>query len=210
MDIFDGVVLACESLDNMKTTNIVVCDVSKVASIAKYFVLATSTSNVQGRASANHVQQVMEENGIEVLSKEGGEQSDWVVLDCYDFVVHIMTKDVREYYNLDKLWGDGKNTKKFETIQKELEQKAKKAEKKSAKKQKVEQKTEAKKEKKETAKTTKAAKVAKKAEKKQNKESKPKKAKADKVKTEKLKKAKATKPRKAQKQSDQKPDSIEK
>lgn len=175
MDIFENVVLACKSLDDMKATNIVVCDVSKVASIAKYFVLATSTSNVQGRAAANRIVDTLAQSDAELLCKEGSEQSDWVVLDYYDFVVHIMTKDVREYYNLDKLWGDGKNTKKFETIQKELEQKAKKAEKKSAKKQKVEQKTAAKKESKEKKATTKA-------ERKKSKEEKTQKPKAEKEK----------------------------
>ena len=158
MDIFDNVVLACKALNDMKATNITVCDISKIASISKYFVIATSTSNVQGRACANHVCEVLAQNDIEVLCKEGGEQSDWVCIDCYDFVVHIMTSDVREHYNLDKLWGDGKNTKKIETILKDLEQKAKKAEKKSNKQQKSAQKSAAKKEIKEKKETTKSAK----------------------------------------------------
>ena len=184
MDIFDSVVLACKALDDMKTTNIVVCDVSKVASISKYFVLATSTSNVQGRAAANSVCEVLEQNEVEILCKEGGEQSDWVCIDCYDFVVHIMTNDVREHYNLDKLWGDGKNTKKFETILKDLEQKAKKAEKKSNKEQKSAQKTATKKENKEKKETTKVAKK----QAKQQKSQKEKTSKEEKTKSQKNKK----------------------
>lgn len=158
MDIFDSVVLACKALDDMKTTNIVVCDVSKLASISKYFIIATSTSNVQGRAAANAVCKLLEESGVDVLCKEGGEQSDWVCIDCYDFVVHIMTSDAREYYNIDKLLGDGKNTKKFETILKEIDHKAKKAERKSNKEQKSAQKSAAKKESKEKKTSTKIAK----------------------------------------------------
>ncbi len=156
MEIFDAVVEACTSLKDMKADNIVVIDLSRQNSIAKYFVIATSTSNVQGRACGTKVAEVLHSHGYEVYSQDNNIQTEWVLLDYYDFVVHIMTKDVREYYGLDKLWGEGKNTRKFETIEKELEQKAKKqkkVEEKSAKKQvKVEVKT-AKKQEKATKKT---------------------------------------------------------
>ena len=196
MDIFDNVVLACKALNDMKATNIVVCDVSKIASISKYFVIATSTSNVQGRAAANSVCEVLAQNDVEILCKEGGEQSDWVCIDCYDFVVHIMTSDVREHYNLDKLWGDGKNTKKYETILKDLEQKAKKAEKKSNKQQKSAQKTAAKKEIKEKKATTKTAKKQAKQE-KAIKEKKVKEPKEPKAKKDTAKKAAKRQPKQA-------------
>lgn len=133
MEIFDYVVKACECLKDMKAENIVVIDTSKHG-IAKYFVIATSTSNVQGRACANKICETLADEDLECFHREGSTtQSDWVLLDYYDFVVHIMTKDMREYYNLDKLWGDGKNTKKFETVEKELETLAKKQEKKQKK-----------------------------------------------------------------------------
>lgn len=157
MEIFDYVVKACTCLKDMKAENIIVIDTAKHG-IAKYFVIATSTSNVQGRACANKISETLLELGLECFHREGSTtQSDWVLLDYYDFVVHIMTKDMREYYNLDKLWGDGKNTKKFETIEKELEALAKKQEKKQKKEE------------------EKSAKLAKKEEKKSPKEKKPKK-----------------------------------
>ncbi len=195
MEIFDNVVLACKTLSDFKVENIMVCDISKVASVAKYFVFATSKSNVHGRASANNLSQILEENGVEVFAKEGCEQSDWVVVDCYDFVVHIMTKDVREHYNLDKLWGEGKNLRKFETIEKDLAEKAKKAEKKSKAKEKTATKKETKEKKKEVKTTKKLEKVSKKAEKAS--ESADKKPKEKKVKKEaKTPKVKEKKPAK--------------
>lgn len=132
MEVFDLVVDACTCLDDMKAENIVVIDTSKHG-IAKYFVIATSTSNVQGRACANKIYEAISSKGDYECRREGNNQSDWVLLDYYDFVVHIMTKNVREYYNLDKLWGEGKNTKKFETIKKELEANMRKVEKKQKK-----------------------------------------------------------------------------
>jgi len=162
MEIFDYVVKACECLKDMKAENIIVIDTAKHG-IAKYFVIATSTSNVQGRACANKISETLSEQGLECFHREGSTtQSDWVLLDYYDFVVHIMTKDMREYYNLDKLWGDGKNTKKFETIEKELEALAKKQE----KKQKKEEEKSAKLAKKEEKKAPKEKKVDKKEPKK--------------------------------------------
>ena len=120
MDIFDQVVKAGTILQEMKADNIIVIDYTKQNNMAKYFVVATADSNVHGRACANKVEVTLQELGVEAYSKESGAQTDWAIVDYYDFVIHIMTKEVREHYNIDKLWSDGKNTKKLETVQKDL------------------------------------------------------------------------------------------
>lgn len=167
MEILDQVVIAGKTIRDMKADNITVYDFSKTTAVTKYYILATSSSNVQGRACANAVAKELESAGVELFNKEGNVQSDWVVLDYYDFAVHITTAGAREHYNLDKLWADGKNAKKFETLEKELDEKAKKAAKKALAKSKNEEKTAAKvvekavkKEKKATKKTTKETKKA--------------------------------------------------
>jgi outer membrane biosynthesis protein TonB len=148
----------------------------------------------QNRRELPKKRSVLAQNDVEVLEREGIEQSDWVVVDCYDFLVHIMTKDVRERYNLDKLWGDGRNIRKFETIEKDLAEKAKKAEKKSLAQQKTDTKKAEKQQKKEEKTTKKQEKeTTKKQEKETKKETKKPAVSSDK------KKQKSQKPKKEKK-----------
>jgi len=94
--------------------------VSKHSGLTNYFVFATSTSGTHSRALEGSVEEAMEKAGEEVIKKEGA-GSDWLCLDLGDIIVHIFTKEIREHYNIEKLWTEGKNYKTFETMKKEVE-----------------------------------------------------------------------------------------
>jgi ribosome-associated protein len=98
----DAVVAA---LEDVKAKDIVVLDVSKMTSLFDYMIIASGDSNRQTRALANNVQEKLKEKGATVYGVEGEQEGEWVLVDLGDMVVHIMVPAVRQYYNLEDLWG---------------------------------------------------------------------------------------------------------
>ncbi len=119
---YQEIVNICKVLDEKKAENILLINVSKILSFTENVILATATSFVHAKALANYVS---EASPLEALSKEGFGESSWIILDYGFVIVHIFTKELREYYNLEKLYSDGKS-KKFETIIKEIKEQEKK------------------------------------------------------------------------------------
>lgn len=159
MELYEQVVKACQSLQDKKALDIVVLDVSKTSSITSYLIIATATSNTHARALLDATSESMANLGIVPFHKEGYGQSDWVVVDFGDFIVHIFTESLREYYNLEKLYQDGKNLRKFDSILKDLMSKQKKLEKKNQQQQKQQEKKLAEKQKEEQKKIKKQSKA---------------------------------------------------
>lgn len=99
--------LACEIrdiLDNKLAHDIEVIDVEDKTSIAEYFVLCTGNSSTQVRALAGEVEYKLEEGGLEPLNVEGRNNSSWVLVDLGYVIVHIFSREARDFYNLDKLY----------------------------------------------------------------------------------------------------------
>ncbi len=126
----------CEILNYNKATDISLINISKSSNVADYFVLATGDSRVQVRALMDELEHSLEADSIFVLRRDGVGDGRWVVLDYGFIVVHIFTQDLREYYHIEKLWVDGKNTMNMQAIEKLKEKINKDAE--IAKKQKQE------------------------------------------------------------------------
>lgn len=126
MQEFDYIVKICTLLEEKKAENIIVIDTSKISSLCDNVIICSINNIPQARAVAGNV---LDKIDLEVFAKEGYGESNWVVLDYGFVIVHILSKELREYYNLEKLYTDGK-TKKYETIVKELDEKRKKLEKK--------------------------------------------------------------------------------
>ena len=95
-----------ELIFEKKGYDVKILDLSKVASFADYFVLCTADSDTQVKAISDEVERKLREEGINSWHREGYESLSWVLLDYVDVVVHIFKKDARQYYNLEKLWGD--------------------------------------------------------------------------------------------------------
>ncbi len=89
-----------------KGFDVVILDLRKLASFADYFVIASGDSDTQVKAIADEVDKKMKDDGIRCWHKEGYKALSWVLLDYVDVVVHVFKKDAREFYKLEKLWGD--------------------------------------------------------------------------------------------------------
>ena len=94
-----------KALDDKKAKDIQVLEVTDLTAIADYFVIAAGTSNTHVRSLADEVEFKLREAGIEIRGIEG-KATGWILLDCYDVLVHIFMPDVRDNYNLERLWGD--------------------------------------------------------------------------------------------------------
>lgn len=89
-----------------KGSNIKILDLRNLTPIADYFVIASADSHIQVKAIVDEIDDKMRENGIKCHFKEGYNTANWVLLDYFDVVVHIFKNESRNFYNLEKLWGD--------------------------------------------------------------------------------------------------------
>lgn len=93
-----------DALEDIKGRDIEVINTSKLTSLFDRIVIACGDSNRQVKALARNVQEKVRENGGEVISVEGEEGGEWVLVDVGDIVVHVMQPAIRQYYNLEELW----------------------------------------------------------------------------------------------------------
>lgn len=93
-----------QELDDRKGQHIVVMDVRGKTSFTDYMVLVTGTSDRQLKSLCAYVEDKAKEHGVKALGTEGDLGSDWILLDLGDVIVHAMTAQAREYYQLEKLW----------------------------------------------------------------------------------------------------------
>ena len=91
-------------LDERKGQNITTLDVIGKTSVTDYMVLATSTSERHAKALSDYVVEKVKANGFMPLGVEGQQGSDWVLVDLGDVILHVMTAQAREFYQLEKLW----------------------------------------------------------------------------------------------------------
>ena len=91
-----------------RAEDVVILDLRELEGVCDYFVLATGQSEVQTRAIADAVDEGMRARGMKPWHVEGYEARRWILLDYVDFVVHVFHTRAREYYLLDKLWGDAR------------------------------------------------------------------------------------------------------
>ncbi|MBN2423407.1 MAG: ribosome silencing factor [Calditrichaceae bacterium] len=99
-----------------KGQQIVLMDISRLTTIADFFVIVSGDSNVQIKAIADHITDELLNEGIRIYHKEGYEYQNWILLDYSDVIVHILKKDIRKYYALEKLWADAKMSFITETV----------------------------------------------------------------------------------------------
>ena len=127
MDIRKKQRVVVEALENIKGHDILVYDTARLPSMFERVVIASGDSTRQVKALADHVQEKIRESGARVYGVEGEATGEWVLVDLGDIVVHIMHPTVREFYNLEEVWG-GKRvrlTKKAPPLPKAAKQRAK-------------------------------------------------------------------------------------
>ena len=98
-----------DALEDIKATDIRVMDVSELTSITSYMIVASGSSNRQTKSLANNVVVKVKALGGEVYGVEGEQEGEWVLVDLGDIIVHVMQPTIRDYYNLEQLWGAAEN-----------------------------------------------------------------------------------------------------
>lgn len=104
MDVRKLQKIVVAALEDIKGRDIEVINTTKLTALFDRVVIASGDSNRQVKALARNVQDKVRESGGEVVSVEGEENGEWVLVDLGDIVVHVMQPGVRRYYNLEELW----------------------------------------------------------------------------------------------------------
>src|SRR5229473_167561 len=110
MDLRKKQRVVLEALEDIKGRDIIVFNTARMPSMFERVVIASGESTRQVRALADRVQEKVRENGARVYGVEGEASGEWVLVDLGDVVVHIMHPTVRDFYNLEEIWG-GKTVK---------------------------------------------------------------------------------------------------
>ena len=105
MELNQLVATAIEALEDVKARDIKIFNTEKLTDQFERVIIASGSSNRQTRALAYAVSSAVKEAGGEVLGNEGGDTGEWVLVDLGTVVVHVLQPNVRDYYNLEEIWG---------------------------------------------------------------------------------------------------------
>ena len=108
MQTIDLVKKIVEALEDKKAEDITVLDIGEVSSIADYFIIANGNNANQLTAMEDAVDEAMYTNGVHQKQVEGTGNSTWILMDYQDIIVHLFSKEDRQFYDLDRIWRDGK------------------------------------------------------------------------------------------------------
>lgn len=108
MQTIDLVKKIVEALEDKKAEDITVLDIGEVSSIADYFIIANGNNANQLTAMEDAVDEAMYTNGVHQKQVEGKGNSTWILMDYQDIIVHLFSKEDRQFYDLDRIWRDGK------------------------------------------------------------------------------------------------------
>ena len=97
---------AVTAADDKQAVNIVVLDLRKSAGFTDFFVIASGTNTRQVRAIADAVMERLAADGVKPAYVEGYDRSEWILLDYFDFIVHVFARETRVFYDLERLWGN--------------------------------------------------------------------------------------------------------
>lgn len=100
--------LAITALEDKKAEDIKVIDISEVSVIADYFIIANGTNRSQIQTLSDHVEEILGKEGVPLRQVEGYDNANWVLLDFHDVIIHIFDKENRLFYDLERIWRDGK------------------------------------------------------------------------------------------------------
>ena len=101
--------LAYQALDDKKGEDIQVIDISQVSVLADYFIIANGNSESQVRALVDNVEEELSKAGYEMKQRDGDGSGNWVLMDFGEIIVHVFDKENRLFYDLERIWRDGKH-----------------------------------------------------------------------------------------------------
>jgi len=96
---------AVRAAEDKKAVDLAVLDLRKAAGFTDYFVIASGTNPRQVRAIADSVMESLSADGVKPAHVEGYDRAEWILLDFFDFIVHVFAPETRMFYGLERLWG---------------------------------------------------------------------------------------------------------
>ena len=100
--------IAVKALDDKKGVDITLLEIAQVTTLADHFLICTGTSNTHVKSLCDAVEEALDQAGEPALRREGHRSGTWVLLDYGCLVVHVFTEETRQFYDLERLWGDAK------------------------------------------------------------------------------------------------------
>ena len=100
----------CKAASDKKARDIVIMDMKGISSSTDYFVVCSANTATQVRAIADNIEEELAKEGVAFDHKEGYREGEWVLLDFGDVIAHVFMQEAREYYALERLWGDAELT----------------------------------------------------------------------------------------------------
>jgi ribosome-associated protein len=108
METLELVKKAVAALDDKKAEDIKVIDIQEISTIADYFIIASGSNQNQLTAMQDAVDEELHKAGVHVKQIEGNRNSTWILMDYEDIIVHLFSKQDRLFYDLERIWRDGK------------------------------------------------------------------------------------------------------
>ena len=99
---------AVDAALDKKAQDIAILDLSEVCSFTDSFVICTGTSSRHNQTIADGIEEALRKKGVRTIHIEGRAEGEWILMDYFDFVVHIFSAQAREFYDLERLWRAGK------------------------------------------------------------------------------------------------------
>ena len=100
--------LACNALEDKKASDIKIIDIVEISTLADYFIIASGTNRNQVQAMADNTEEILGKAGYEPKQIEGYQSANWILMDYGDIVIHIFDEENRLFYDLERIWRDGK------------------------------------------------------------------------------------------------------
>lgn len=108
--------IAVKALEDKKGEDIKVIDIQGVSILADYFIIASGTNSSQVKAMADSVEDDLGKAGYECRQVEGYNTANWILLDYNDIIIHVFSKEDRLFYDLEKIWREGKQIEDIDSL----------------------------------------------------------------------------------------------
>ncbi len=106
------ITLAVKAADDKQVNELVVLDLRPANGFTDFFVIGSGTNSRQVRAIADGIVEALAAEGVKPSHVEGYDRSEWILLDYFDFIVHVFMPETRAFYGLERLWGDAEELKR--------------------------------------------------------------------------------------------------
>ena len=108
MNTKETALMAVNALEDKKAEDIRIIDISDISTIADYFIIADGSNKSQIQAMADNISEVLGRAGVNLRQMEGYQNANWILMDFQDVIIHIFDRENRLFYDLERIWGDGK------------------------------------------------------------------------------------------------------